>query len=563
MSDLDVEQIKLSSRGLRGSILDGLADPATGAIAESDTVLTKFHGLYQQDDRDQRQRRREARLEPLYQFMLRVRIPGGDISPEHWAALDRVATDLANGTLRLTTRQTVQFHGLAKESLQTLMRRLDAVLLDSIAACGDVNRNVMSRIEPNAGPLEAELLDRARRLSERLLPATNAWREIWIDGEKIDPDQPPEPEPLYGATYLPRKFKAGIALPPVNDVDILSQDLGFIAIAEGERLLGFNVTVGGGMGCSHGQADTFPRLADVIGFIAPEALLAVAEAVLTIQRDHGERVNRKRARFKYTIESHGLDWLKAEIVERSGVELAPARPFQFTHNGDSLGWQEQPDGRWRLGLFVENGRLLPRQLEALRPIIAGRVERIRFTPNQNLVLGGIAGSDRKAIQAELATAGLGESNTSALRRHAMACVALPTCGLAMAEAERYLPDLLTRIEELAARHDIEQLPITIRMSGCPNGCSRPYLAEIGFVGRAPGRYNFYLGAAFDGTRLNRLYRDNADETRILADIDELFGRFAAERRPEEHFGDFLIRVGIIEAVRHGSEVNAPIPVVVP
>jgi sulfite reductase (NADPH) hemoprotein beta-component len=555
MSDLDVEKIKLESRGLRGTLHEGLADPATGAIAEADTILTKFHGLYQQDDRDQRQVRREARLEPLYQFMLRVRIPGGDITPEQWAALDEVAGTIANGTIRLTTRQAVQFHGVAKEDLRTLIRSLDAVLMDSIAACGDVNRNVMCRVEPEAGPVEAQALAWARRLSEHLLPATRAWREIWIDGEKIDVDQPPEEEPIYGPTYLPRKFKAAIAVPPVNDVDIYSQDLGFIAIAEGDRLVGFNVSVGGGLGCSHGEPDTFPRLADVIGFIQPRDLLAVAEAVVTIQRDHGERTNRKRARFKYTLEEHGLDWFRRELEWRSRVRLEPARPVHFEHNGDRYGWTRQRDGRWQLGLFVENGRLLPAHRAALREVIARHVAGVRLTPNQNLVLAGIEPADRDAVSVLLASAGLGDRQVSAIRQRSMACVALPTCVLAMAEAERYLPDLVTAIEELAAKHGIEQTPITVRMSGCPNGCSRPYLAEIGFVGRAPGRYNMYLGAAFDGSRLSRLYLDNADEATILDAVDSLFERYAVKREDNEHFGDFLVRSGVVEAVRHGSEVN--------
>ena len=554
MSNLDVEKIKRDSRGLRGTLHEGLADPATGSIAESDTVLTKFHGLYQQDDRDQRQVRREARLEPLYQFMLRVRIPGGYITPAQWAALDEVAETIANGTIRLTTRQAVQFHGVAKEDLRTLIRRLDAVLMDSIAACGDVNRNVMCHVQPEAGPVHEETLAWARRLSEHLLPATRAWREIWIDGEKIDTDEAPEEEPIYGPTYLPRKFKAAIAVPPVNDVDIFSQDLGFIAVAEGDRLLGFNVSVGGGMGCSHGEPDTFPRLADVIGFIHPHDLLAVAEAVITIQRDHGERSNRKRARFKYTIEEHGLDWLINELECRSRVKLAPAHPVIFEHNGDRYGWTEQRDGRWQLSLFVENGRLLPAHRAGLREVI-GHVTDVRLSPNQNLVLTGITPQNRDIVDTHLATAGLGGRQVSAIRQRSMACVALPTCALAMAEAERYLPDLVTAIEELAAKHGIEQTPMTVRMSGCPNGCSRPYLAELGFVGRAPGRYNMYLGAAFDGSRLNRLYLDNADEATLLDAVDGLFARFAAEGENNEHFGDFLVRSGVVEAVRHGSGVN--------
>ena len=557
MSDHDVEQIKRDSRALRGTILDGLSDPLTGSIADDDTIVTKFHGLYQQDDRDQRAERKAARLEPHYQFMLRVRIPGGDISPTQWAALDEVAGTLANGTIRLTTRQAVQFHGLAKESLQDLMRRLDAVLMDSMAACGDVNRNVMCRVEPEAGPLEAQALDWARRFSEHLLPSTRAWRELWIDGEKLTDDAEVEDEPIYGPTYLPRKFKAAIAIPPINDVDIYSQDLGLVVIADdsGQQLAGFNLCLGGGLGCSHGMPDTFPRLADVVGFVRPDDVLAVAEAVVTLQRDHGEREQRKLARFKYTVERHGLDWLKAEITRRSGVILDAPRSMHFDHNGDRYGWVRQTDGRWRLTLMIENGRLQPEHLAALRPLVRDRVERVRLTPNQNLSLTGIEDAHRQAFDQALAAVGLGQRQASPIRLNAMACVALPSCGLAMAEAERYLPSLVGRLDELALQHGIGDQPITIRMSGCPNGCSRPYLAEIGLVGRAPGRYNLYLGAAFNGSRLNRLVLDNADEAAILGHIDGLFADFAAHRQPEERFGDFLIRRGHVEAVAHGREVN--------
>ena len=555
--NVNVEKVKHDSRNLRGTVTDGLADPATGAIAEADTVVTKFHGIYQQDDRDQRATRRQARLEPLYQFMVRVRVPGGVIQPDQWRALDRLARKVGNGTIRLTTRQAVQFHGVAKEALRELIRKIDAVLMDSLAACGDVNRNVMCHVQPEAGSVHEEALQWARRLSAHLTPRTGAYREIWVDGEKLAGGrEADEHEPIYGKTYLPRKFKTSIAIPPVNDVDIYAQDLGFIAIAENERLAGFNVTVGGGMGCSPGEPETFPRLADVIGFCKPEQLLAVAEAVVTIQRDYGDRENRKHARFKYTIEDRGLDWFKRELAWRARVELEAPRPFEFEHTGDRYGWIKGRDGRWQLTLFVENGRLLPKHLDGLREVILNYAGDVRLTPNQNLVIAGVDAADRQAVDAAVAAAGLdSRRGISPQRLQSMACVALPTCGLAMAEAERYLPDLLTLIEELAARHGIGEQPITIRMSGCPNGCSRPYLAEIGFVGRAPGRYNLYMGAAVDGSRLNRLALDNAGEAEILDLLDELFARYAAGREQGEAFGDFVIRAGAVEAVRHGREVN--------
>jgi len=556
MSDLNVEKIKSESRALRGTLHDSLADPATGAIRDADTVISKFHGLYQQDDRDVRAERRVARLEPWYQFMLRVRVPGGRVTRGQWRALDRLADDYGNATLRLTTRQAVQFHGIARESLRDLIRGIDAVGMDSLAACGDVNRNVMCGIQPELGPVQAETLAWAERLSAHLTPNTGAWREIWIDGEKVDLDEA-EPDPIYGKAYLPRKFKIGIALPPSNDIDVYSQDIGFVAIEDNASLAGFNVIAGGGMGCSHGEPETFPLLGRVIGFIRPDDLIGVAEAIVTAQRDFGDRDNRKHARFKYTLDDRGTDWLLAQIRERSGVEPEAARPMQFDATGDRYGWVEAVDGRWQHTLFVENGRIGPNARAGLGQLIDEYASDVRLTPNQNLVLTGIAPDAREAVEVILTEAGLGGGSTpSAIRSNSMACVALPTCGLAMAEAERYLPGLITRIEELADKHGIAGQAIHVRMSGCPNGCSRPYLAEIGLVGRAPGRYNLYLGAAFDGSRLNRLVHDNVDEAAILAAIDDWFARFANQREPGEAFGDFAVRIGLVGAVAHGSEVNA-------
>lgn len=577
MSDLDVEKIKAASDHLRGTLAASLQDARTGAIADADTVISKFHGIYQQDDRDQRSQRRAARLEPLYSFMLRVRVPGGRIRRAQWQALDTLADEYANGTIRLTTRQAIQFHGIWKESLQQLVRGIDAVGMDSLAACGDVNRNVMCHVQPELGPVQAQTLYWAEQLSAHLTPATAAWREIWIDGESLA--EPPaealaeaptaashktatettEDEPVYGKTYLPRKFKIAIAVPPSNDVDVFAHDIGFIAVVDDDaQLLGFNVSVGGGMGCTHGEPATFPLLGQVIGFIEPQQLLAVAEAIVTTQRDYGDRKNRRHARFKYTLDDRDPDWLLAQIEQRSGICLQAARPFEFSHSSDRFGWAQARDGRWQFTLFVENGRLLPQHRQALREIITAHAEDFRVTPNQNLVITGIACEQREQVLALLHSAGLDTADgagISQIRRHAMACVALPTCGLAMAEAERYLPDLITRIEELAARYGVQDQPINIRMSGCPNGCSRPYLGEIGLVGRAPGRYNLYLGAAHNGARLNRLVLDNADETSILVSIDGWLADFAKQRKAGESLGDFAIRQGLVAAVAHGSEVN--------
>lgn len=556
MSELDLEQLKRDSRGLRGTIAESLEDDTTGGIAEIDLPLLKFHGLYQQDDRDLRAERREARLEPLHSFMIRIRLPGGVATNEQWQAIDALADEVANTTLRITTRQTIQYHGVFKEDLRTLMQRLDSVNLDSIAACGDVNRNVVCHVQPDASPVHEQTLNGAREISRYFLPKTQAWREIWVDGKRVDADVNEE-ETFYGDVYMPRKFKIGIALPPVNDIDVYSQDLGFIAIpnADNTALEGYNLVVGGGMGCTHGELHTYPRLGNVIGFFTPEHLIPVAEAVLGIQRDHGNREDRKQARFKYTVDRLGLDWIEAEVNKRAGITLAPARDYTFTQNGDRYGWIEQQDGRWQLTVFVENGRLLPKHREGINQIVAKYAGDIRLTTNQNLIVAGVAAEHREAVDALIEASDLGSKTTSAIRLNAMACVALPTCGLAMAESERYLPSLLTQIEALAERHGIQEEPITIRMTGCPNGCARPFLSEIGFVGRAPGRYNMYLGAAFDGSRLNKLYLDNVDEAAILTAVDELFGRYSQERESGEHFGDFLVRVGVVEGVNHGSEVH--------
>jgi len=556
-----VEEIKRSSRRLRGSLLESLADPVTGALREDDQTLIKYHGSYQQDDRDAREPRRLAKLEPAYSFMIRTRTPGGVVTPAQWLQLDAVATRYAERGLRITTRQAFQFHGVIKTELKATMRAINAALVDTLAACGDVNRNVAVAANPRQSRLHAAVHAQAAALSEHLLPNTRAYYEIWLDGERAA-GSGEEAEPIYGETYLPRKFKIGFAMPPYNDVDVFAQDLGFIAIVEDGALRGYNVSVGGGMGATHGDPETYPRLGDVIGFVAPEQVVAVAEAVVTAQRDYGNRAVRKRARLKYTIDDRGLDWFKSEVERRAGFSLPPARPFGFTHNGDRFGWVEGEDGRAHLTLRLPAGRIVDgaldgrgapvRHLSGLREI--ARVlnsqdsgAEFRMTPNQNLTLAGIAPALRAPVDSLVAEYGLdGYRTATPLRQRALACVALPTCGLAMAEAERYLPDFVAEVEALLARHSIADAPIHLRISGCPNGCSRPYLGEIALVGKAPGRYNLMLGADHRGQRLNSLYRENADETQILAALDPLLARYAAQREQEEGFGDFLLRQGIVE-----------------
>ncbi|HWX68020.1 MAG TPA: assimilatory sulfite reductase (NADPH) hemoprotein subunit [Rhodanobacter sp.] len=543
----DLEQIKATSRFLRGGIIEGLADPVTGAISEDDNKLLKFHGSYLQDDRDLREERRRQKLEPAYAFMLRARLPSGVVTPAQWLVFDRIARDYANGSLRITTRQTFQWHGIIKRKLKPTIAAIHDALASTIAACGDVVRNVVSTANPIESSAHAEAYAWATRLSAELAPKTRAYHEIWLDGKQLVGE---DVEPLYGATYLPRKFKIGLAIPPLNDIDVFAQDLGLIAIVELGVLRGFNIAIGGGMGASHGDATTYPRLASVIGFVTPEQLFGVAEAVIGVQRDWGNRVERKHARLKYTLDHRGLDAFKAELESRLGYALAPARDYRFEHNGDRYGWVEGHDGHWHLTLHVESGRLADvgerRWLSGLRELALVHTGDFRLTCNQNVIVANVAADDRARIDAIVQAHGLDAyEKQSGIRRHAIACVALPTCGLAMAESERYLPALLPKLEALLARHGLADAPILLRLSGCPNGCSRPYLGEIALVGRGPGRYDLRLGADFIGQRLNQVYRENVDEAAILDALDPLFARYADERGEGEGFGDFLLRAGIL------------------
>ncbi len=540
-----MERIKTGSRHLRGTLAKSLVDPLTGAIAEDDTQLSKFHGIYQQDDRDVRSERARRKLEPAFSFMIRARIPGGFLTASQWLALDDIALQHAGASIRLTTRQAVQFHGVIKRDLKQTIADINAAMLDTLAACGDVNRNVMAPALPALSSVHREVLEHARALSRHLLPATGAYHEIWLDGEKVESSSPPV-EPIYGDTYLPRKFKAAFAVPPQNDVDVYAQDLGFVAIVEDGKITGFNVLVGGGMGMTHGDPATYPRLAEPLGFCGPDQFLAVAEAVVTTQRDFGDRTNRKRARLKYTIDDRGIDWFRAEVERRSGVRLQEARSYRFTTTGDVYGWQRDEGGRLHYTLFVENGRVADagrRQILAgLRAIAELGLCEFRLTPNQNLVLADVSKDDRERINGLLLSFGC-EDGVSQLRRHSMACVGLPTCGLAMAESERYLPSLIDKLDAELAEHGLGDASITTRMTGCANGCARPYLAEIGLVGKGPGHYSLFLGGSFAGERLASKVLDNADEAEILATLSPLLARYASERHASERFGDFLLRTG--------------------
>ena len=554
MSTHSVEDIKRQSGRLRGTLVESLSNQITGALAEDDQTLIKYHGSYQQDDRDVRDERRRQKLEPDHAFMIRTRTPGGVVSPAQWLKLDAIATTYAERGLRVTTRQAFQFHGVIKRDLKQTMQAINAAMIDTLAACGDVNRNIAVAANPYLSQVHIDVQAQAEAVSKHLLPNSRAYYEIWLDEEKIA-GSGEEEEPIYGATYLPRKFKIGFAVPPDNDVDVFAQDLGFIAIIEGGALAGYVVTAGGGMGATHGDPETYPRVADVLGFIAPADVIRVAEAVVTTQRDWGNRTVRKRARLKYTIDDHGLDAFRAEVEKRAGIGFAPAPAFAFDHNADRFGWSQGDDGLWHLALRILAGRIWDRNglrhLSGLRAIATaldvegGRAE-FRLTANQNLLIANLDAAQREAVDALVREYGLDTHvAASPVRRTALACVALPTCGLAMAEAERYLPAFIDRIDALLATHGLADADLHIRLSGCPNGCSRPYLAEIALVGKAPGRYNLMLGADHIGRRLNTLYRENIDEAAILDALDPLFARYAAERTTGERFGDFLVRARVI------------------
>jgi sulfite reductase (NADPH) hemoprotein beta-component len=542
-----VEKIKQKSDALRGTLAESLQDEITGAIREDDQTLIKFHGMYQQDDRDRREERAEKKLERLYSFMIRLRIPGGFLTPKQWIDTHHIAGEHSTGVIKITTRQTLQLHGLLKSDLKPTIKSFSATRLDSIAACGDVNRNVTCAAHPLQSAIHEQVHAYAAKLSELLLPKSHGYYEIWLDEEKLT-DKKQEEDPLYQDRYLPRKFKIGISIPPNNDIDVLTDDLGLIAIIEKDELKGFNIAIGGGLGTTHGNAETYPRLASVIGFVpANERLFKAVYEIATIQRDYGNRSDRKLSRLKYTVDKYGLEWYKTELEKRTGSALEAARPYSFTDRTDYYGWQQNHQGNWYYTPFVENGRILDDEKVALKSALLEIAEtgkaNFRFTGNQNLILADIAPKDKSAINKILSKYKIIEHTeaASAIRKNSIACVALPTCPLALAEAQRYLPELISKIEPLLVKHTIDEENIVIRMTGCPNGCGRPYAAEIGFIGTAPGRYNMHLAGDHEGTRLNRLYKENLEEGAILSELDLLFRLYKKEKANGEKFGDFALR----------------------
>ncbi|UXI01052.1 assimilatory sulfite reductase (NADPH) hemoprotein subunit [Photobacterium sp. TY1-4] len=547
----DNERLKRESNFLRGTISEDLNDRITGGFTADNFQLIRFHGMYQQDDRDIRNERAKQKLEPLHNVMLRARMPGGVINPTQWLAIDKFAAEHSlYGSIRLTTRQTFQFHGVLKPNIKLMHQTLNSIGIDSIATAGDVNRNVLCTTNPVESELHQEAYEWAKKISEHLLPKTRAYAEIWLDGEKVETT---DEEPILGSTYLPRKFKTTVVIPPQNDVDVHANDLNFVAIADNGKLVGFNVLVGGGLAMTHGDQATYPRRADDFGFIPLEKTLDVAAAVVTTQRDWGNRSNRKNAKTKYTLDRVGSDVFKAEVEKRAGVTFADSRPYEFTERGDRIGWVEGIDGKHHLTLFIENGRILDYPGKPLKTGVAeiAKVHQgdFRMTANQNLIVAGVPAGEKERIEKIARDHGLIDAAVSEQRKNSMACVSLPTCPLAMAEAERFLPEFVTDVEGVLAKHGLaEDENIILRVTGCPNGCGRAMLAEIGLVGKAPGRYNLHLGGNRNGTRIPKMYRENITVAQIMAEIDTLVGRWATEREDGEDFGDFTIRAGIIDPV---------------
>ena len=562
----DNERLKGQSRHLRGTIAEDLNDGLTGGFNGDNFQLIRFHGMYEQDNRDIRAERNEQKLEGLKNVMIRCRLPGGVITPKQWLGIDEFAdSHTLYNSIRLTNRQTFQYHGVLKPDIKAVHQWLNKLGLDTIATAGDVNRNVLCTSNPIESGLHKEAHEWAKKISEHLLPKTRAYAEIWLDGEKVESTEntgnAPLPEavksgdasePVLGGNYLPRKFKTTVVIPPHNDVDLHANDLNFVAIEENGRLAGFNVLVGGGLSIEHGNHKTYPNTAREFGFIGLDKVLDCAAAVVSVQRDWGNRSDRKNAKTRYTIERVGLDVFVEEVENRMGAKFRPIRPYEFTTRGDRIGWVQGEDKKWHLTLFVENGRITDtpnRPLKTgMREIAKIHKGDFRLTANQNLIVAGVSARDKAKIEALAREYGLISDGVTRQRENSMACVALPTCPLAMAEAERFLPAFIDHVDGLMAKHGLSEEHIVLRVNGCPNGCGRTMLSEVGLVGKAVGRYNLYAGGNREGTRIPRLFKENITEPEILQILDDWIGAWAKGRLKDEGFGDFAVRTGMVKPV---------------
>ncbi|HDK9975961.1 TPA: assimilatory sulfite reductase (NADPH) hemoprotein subunit, partial [Klebsiella pneumoniae] len=548
------ERLKKESNLLRGTIKDDLSNNLTGGFLGDNFQLIRFHGMYQQDDRDIRAERTAQMLEPLHTVMLRVRLPGGIITPHQWQGIDAFASEHTNyGSIRITNRQALQLHGVLKQNIKPVHQLLHHLGLDSRATAGDVNRNVLCTSNPVESGIHQQAYEWAKRISEHLLPKTNAYAEVWLDGEKI---KRPEDETILGNSYLPRKFKTAVVIPPQNDVDLHANDLSFVAISDGDKLTGFNILVGGGLAMTQGDQSTYPRLASELGYITPDAALSVAAAVVTTQRDWGNRTNRRNAKTKYTIDRVGVDVFRAEVERRAGIKFCETRPYLFTERGDRIGWVEGVDGNYHLTLFIPSGRLIDKPGRPIKTGLA-KIAQVhngdfRLTPNQNIIIAGVSPDKKEEIDNLAQFYGLIDQSLSMQRKNSMACVSYPTCPLAMAEAERILPQCIDHLEEILFSNGISHDSIIFRVTGCPNGCGRAMLAEIGLVGRALGRYDLYIGGNKEGTRIPRMYRQNLAIDSIFDELSELITNWAKNRIAEERFGDFAVRTGIIRPVLNST-----------
>ncbi|WIM81817.1 assimilatory sulfite reductase (NADPH) hemoprotein subunit [Gallibacterium anatis] len=562
----DNERLKGESDYLHGTIAQDLNEQLTGGFNKDNFQLIRFHGMYEQDDRDIRAERQAQKLEPNKNVMLRCRLPGGIITPKQWFGIDEFAEKHTYyGSIRLTNRQTFQFHGVLKRDIKPMHQWLHQLGLDSIATAGDVNRNVLCTPNPIESELHRQAYEWAKKISEHLLPRTTAYADVWLDGEKVFESETTKPllkessdpiEPILGKTYLPRKFKTTVVVPPLNDVDLHANDLNFIAIAEKGELSGFNVLIGGGLSMDFTNHKTYPNVAQELGFVTLDQVLACAEAVVTTQRDWGNRSDRKNAKLRYTLERVGLEVFKAEVEKRAGITLQPIRPYHFTERGDRIGWVKGEDKKWHLTLFIENGRLLDypdRPLKTgLREIAKIHKGDFRLTANQNLIVAGVAQKDKAKIEKIAREYKLIDDTVTPLRQQSLSCVALPTCPLAMAEAERFLPQFIDQVDVLMAKHRMEKEGIVLRVTGCPNGCGRAMLAEIGLVGRAIGRYNLYIGGNREGSRIPRLFKENIEQAEILQILDCWIGDWAKNRLENEGIGDFAVRTGIVKPVTNAA-----------